>query len=97
MGHLYEALKAGVRGFKPGREPAEFSIAGRIVRCPHCGETKFMPSPALVNTRVATFFNVDWADSTATVLTCAECGRIEWFVRAPTEIAPHPAPRSDTR
>ena len=97
MGHLYEALKAGPRGFKLGSEPSEFSIAGRTVKCPHCGETKFMPSPALVNTRAATFFNVDWTDSAATVLTCAECGRIEWFVRAPTDIEPERAPRSETR
>ena len=49
MGHLYEALRAGVRGFKLGSEPSEFSIAGRVVKCPHCGETKFMPAPAMVN------------------------------------------------
>ena len=35
MGHLYEALKAGPRGFKLGSEPSEVSIAGRTVKCPH--------------------------------------------------------------
>ena len=86
MGHLYQALKAGVRGFKAGFEPGEFAIAGRVVTCPHCGGTKFLPSHALVNTRVATLFSLDWTDSSATVLICAECGRIEWFLKEPTEI-----------
>ena len=84
MGQLYEALKAGVRGFKSGSEPSDYSIAGRTVRCPHCGETKFLPSHAMVNIRI-------WADSSATVLICAECGRIEWFVDAATETAPGPS------
>jgi DNA-directed RNA polymerase subunit RPC12/RpoP len=86
MGHLYEALKAGMRGFKAALEPGEFAIAGRPVKCPHCGERKFMPSRALVNTRVATLFNVDWTDSAARILICAECGRIEWFLKEPAEI-----------
>jgi ribosomal protein S27E len=84
MGHLYEALKAGVRGFKSGSEPSEYSIAGRTVRCPHCGETTFLPSEAMVTIRI-------WADSPATALICAECGRIEWFVHAATETGPGPS------
>ena len=81
MGHLYGALKAGMRGFKAGLEPGEFAIAGRPVKCPHCGETKFLSSRAMVNAGI-------WADSPATVLICAECGRIDWFVDARTELEP---------
>ena len=33
MGRFFEAVKAGVAGFKSANDPAEFSVAGRPVRC----------------------------------------------------------------
>ena len=83
MGNFIEALKAGVKGFKEGTRPSEYSVAGRPVRCPHCGEGKFAPGSALLNTRARSAFNVDWADPSAAILVCAECGRIEWFAQQP--------------
>ena len=83
MTRFFDALKAGVKGFKEGTQPREYSVAGRPVRCPHCGEGKFAPGSALLNTRARSAFNVDWADPSATILICAECGRIEWYVNAP--------------
>jgi hypothetical protein len=83
MGRFFDALKAGARAFKEGAEPSAYSVAGRPVRCPHCGETKFAPARALLNTSLRTAFNFDWADPSATVLVCAECGRIEWFANEP--------------
>lgn len=85
MGRFFEALNAGVKGFKEASEPREYSVAGRPVRCPHCGEGKFAPASALLNTRARSAFNLDWADPSATILVCAECGRIEWFVNEPNE------------
>ncbi len=86
MASFFDALKAGARAFKEGTQPSEYSVAGRPVRCPHCGETKFAPGSALLNTRGRTAFNVDWLDPTATILICAECGRIEWFAHKPDEV-----------
>lgn len=83
MGRFFDALKAGVRGFKAGTEPIEYSVAGRPVRCPHCGEGKFAPGSALLNTRGRTAFNLDWMDPETTILACAECGRIEWYAHEP--------------
>jgi hypothetical protein len=85
MGRFFDALKAGMRGFKEGTEPREYSLGGRPVRCPHCREGKFVPGTALLNTRGATFLNFDWANAAATILVCAECGRIEWYAHEPTE------------
>ncbi len=85
MGRFFDALRAGVKGFREGNEPTGYSVAGRPVRCPHCGEAKFAPGSALLNTRARSAFNVDWADPSATILVCAECGRIEWFAQEPTE------------
>ena len=76
MGRFIEAVKAGVKAFNEEAEPKEYSIAGRPVRCPHCDETKFAPGMALLSSRFHTAF-----DPSATILVCAECGRIEWFAR----------------
>jgi DNA-directed RNA polymerase subunit RPC12/RpoP len=83
MGNFLDALKASARAFKEGTEPTEYSVAGRPVRCPHCGERKFAPGSALLNTRGRTAFNLDWFDPSATILICAECGRIEWYANEP--------------
>jgi hypothetical protein len=82
MGRFYEALKAGVDGFKTANDPTEYSVAGRPVRCPHCGNATFADGRAMLNTRTRTLFNVDWFDPEATILVCSECSRIEWFAQA---------------
>jgi predicted nucleic-acid-binding Zn-ribbon protein len=84
MGRFFDAVRAGVKGFRDANDPTEFSVAGRPVRCPHCGGTRFAQDDALLNTRVRSIFNVDWADPGATILICAECGRVEWFVNEPS-------------
>jgi predicted nucleic-acid-binding Zn-ribbon protein len=84
MGRFFDAVRAGVKGFRDANDPTEFSVAGRPVRCPHCGGTRFAQDDALLNTRVRPIFNVDWADPGATILICAECGRVEWFVNEPS-------------
>jgi hypothetical protein len=85
MGRYFEALKAGAKAFKEGTQPASYSIAGRPIKCPHCGESKFVPGTALLNSRIRSAFNVDWMDPQATILICVECGRIEWYAQEPVE------------
>jgi hypothetical protein len=97
MGRFFEAVKAGVRGFKTANEPRGYSVAGRPVRCPHCGETDFSTGRALLNSRARSAFNVDWADPLAATLVCAECGRIEWFATDPEEIEGTPRSARATR
>jgi predicted nucleic-acid-binding Zn-ribbon protein len=86
MGRFFEAMKAGVKGFRSGSDPTGFEIAGRPVRCPHCGNSHFIAGHAMLNTATRTFFKVDWADPSATTLVCDECGRIEWFVNEPDRV-----------
>jgi hypothetical protein len=86
MARFFEALKAGVKGFKEANEPAGYSVADKPVQCPHCGGSKFTPGSAMLNTRGLTAFGADWIDPSASILICAECGRIEWFAQKPTEI-----------
>jgi hypothetical protein len=41
---------------------------------------------AQLNTAGLSFFNLDWANRSAATLTCAMCGRIEWFLADPEEV-----------
>lgn len=83
MGRFFDAIKAGLTSYN---EPRRYAVAGRPVRCPHCGESEFVPGGnVLLNSRARTVFNIDWADPAAHVLVCAECGRIEWFSNEPEE------------
>ena len=86
MGRFFEALKAGIAGFNDGNEPGDYEVAGRPVRCPHCGHQKFVSGHALLNTKGRTFFKLDWTDSSASTLICAECGRVEWFIQEPDRV-----------
>lgn len=84
MGRFFDALRAGVSAAVEGyKEGTEYSVAGRRVRCPHCGHEKFITGRALLNSAGRTLFNLDWTDPSATTLVCAECGRIEWFAQPP--------------
>jgi predicted nucleic-acid-binding Zn-ribbon protein len=83
MGRFLDALKAGVDSVKDEANPHGYSIAGRPVRCPHCGNQEFFDRQAMLNSRIRTVFNIDWFDPTATILVCSECGRIEWFAQDP--------------
>lgn len=56
-----------------------FTLAGKPVCCSHCEHTEFDAREILLNTRTATFFNVDWLNRGATALTCRRCAHIEWF------------------
>lgn len=62
-----------------------YQVAGKPVQCPHCDHTLFDRRKILLNTRGATFFNFDWLNQGATVLTCEKCGRLEWFATEPSE------------
>jgi predicted nucleic-acid-binding Zn-ribbon protein len=64
-----------------------YQIQGKPIICPHCGHSQFDQAVALLNTPGMTFFSLDWANKTATVLSCKQCGRIEWFMRQPEEMA----------
>lgn len=57
----------------------QFTAAGKPVRCPHCSGMEFDRKDVLMNTRGATFFNLDWLNRKAVALTCKQCSRIEWF------------------
>ena len=60
-------------------EAAPRSVGGRQLVCPVCKHTEFYSRGYLLNTRLATFFNVDWANRSALTYVCEHCGHILWF------------------
>lgn len=55
-------------------------VLGKPLVCPVCKNTKFWTKSVLLNTTVATFFNLDWANQNATCFICSECTHISWFL-----------------
>ena len=57
-----------------------YEFAGRQVACSHCGGTAFDERSAQLNPMGLTFLDLDWANRSATVLVCKDCGHLEWFL-----------------
>jgi hypothetical protein len=68
------------------KSPRRYTAGGKPIACPHCGGDVFTLQKVLVNTRGATFFNLDWLNRGAVALTCGACSRIEWFREPPTAL-----------
>lgn len=60
--------------------PGTVQIKGQPLRCEICGHERFWQREAQLNTAVATFFNFDRANATATCYVCDGCGYIHWFL-----------------
>jgi predicted nucleic-acid-binding Zn-ribbon protein len=57
----------------------EVSVHGKPLTCVVCRHTSFHERDSLLNTRLATFFNFDWANAQAINYICTRCGYIHWF------------------
>ncbi|MDL1898444.1 hypothetical protein FBQ82_19535 [Anaerolineae bacterium CFX7] len=66
------------------KEPERVQVLGKELRCLVCGGEQFWQRRAQLNTSLATFFNFDWANPSATCAVCAYCGYIHWF--APLQV-----------
>ncbi len=66
------------------KEPERVEVLGKEMRCEICGGREFWQRQAQLNTSVASFFNLDWTNPSATCVICAHCGYIRWF--APLKI-----------
>lgn len=68
-------------------KPVHFAAAGKQIVCAHCGGTDFdIRDEVLLNTRGATFLNLDWLNKGVNILTCTRCGRIEWYAERPQPV-----------
>jgi hypothetical protein len=60
--------------------PEQVQVAGLHLHCEVCKHDQFWQREAQLNTAVATFFNLDWANTTAICYVCDGCGYIHWFL-----------------
>jgi predicted nucleic-acid-binding Zn-ribbon protein len=60
-----------------------FRIQGKNIICHHCGNDQFEQRFILLNTPGMTFFSLDWANRTASVLACTRCSHLQWFLQPP--------------
>ena len=59
----------------------EVDAGGHKLVCPVCQNTTYHERNTLLRTRLAGFFNVDWATGdTALNFVCTRCGYIFWFL-----------------
>ena len=66
--------------FNDDKTPQSVQVAGLELRCRICQHGEFWQREAQMNTAVATFFNFDWANRTATCYVCERCGYVHWFL-----------------
>jgi hypothetical protein len=50
--------------------------------CPVCANALFYTGTAQLNTAVASFFNLDWTNRSATYFVCSQCTHILWFLKS---------------
>lgn len=86
MTTFFDRVKKGVEAAREALGPGGYTLKGKRIVCPHCSHDTFHPGSALLNSRTRTLFDVDWADRGATTLACANCGRIEWFIKGPDRL-----------
>lgn len=83
LGEAFRGFADGVASeFRDGR----FTAAGKPIACAHCGGELFELRSAVVNTRLLTFFALDWLNQGASVLVCKACGLLTWFRSAPDRV-----------
>src|SRR5258708_38663826 len=81
---LVERLPEGFEGKRRSRsrrDLAPVNIAGKPLRCRHCGHEEFIQSEAQLHTATLTFLNLEWLGKVAALYICGHCGFIHWFVR----------------
>lgn len=61
-------------------EPQTIEVKGIKLKCPVCNNDLFYTRHAQLNTAVASFFNLDWANRSATCFVCSDCTHISWFL-----------------
>ena len=61
-------------------EPELVEVKGNQLSCPICSNKYFWSRNAQLNTSVASFFGIDWANRSATCFVCSDCTYIFWFL-----------------
>ena len=79
-------LGKGLKGAMDAVNSDEFEVKGIKAKCPHCGHSHFEIGSAQLNTAGLTFLNLDWANKSASLLSCKNCSFIMWFIEDPKKL-----------
>ncbi len=61
------------------QESETVEIFGKELSCLICNHQKFWKKEVQLNTKIATLFNLAWANKSAICVICENCGYIHWF------------------
>ena len=53
---------------------------GVPLTCKHCRHGEFVYRRVQLNTRLLSFFDLDWLNASADVYVCTRCGFLHWFL-----------------
>jgi hypothetical protein len=63
------------------RQEAEtIEILGNTLHSEICKHDRFYSREGKIQTTAMTFFDLDWANASATCLVCEQCGYVQWFL-----------------
>jgi hypothetical protein len=65
---------------KPEAEEVVLEETATALRCLVCTHTRFWRRAGLLDTGVASFFGLEWANRRAVCVICENCGYIHWFL-----------------
>lgn len=83
---FFDDVRASFRRGGSASEPQAYLARGRKIVCPHCANDRFSLRRAMLNTRIATFFDLDWVNRSSIALICSNCSMIQWFGAAPEPV-----------
>lgn len=83
---FFSKLGKGLKGAMAAVSSDEYQINGVKAKCIHCGGSHFELGDAQLNTAGLTFLNLDWANGSASLLSCKSCSYIMWFASEPKKI-----------
>ncbi len=72
-------VKLFAKNMKAGKAPARYAVNGLPVTCNHCSSDLFEHGEAQLNTALLSFLDLDFANRSANILICTQCGYVHWF------------------
>lgn len=77
---LSRALKIVAKNLKSGPTASSYRAGDKLVECRQCENILFHKRKASLSTALSALTGTEWSDTEATVLVCANCSRLEWFL-----------------
>ncbi|MCK4561995.1 MAG: hypothetical protein KAT78_03745 [Flavobacteriaceae bacterium] len=66
--------------FSKEKKATQFFIKDKKLKCNVCENDKFTHRESQLNTRLASLFNLDFANKKAYCYVCDNCSNIQWFL-----------------